>query len=67
MDQEPQQLAADDSEVSGLGPRLSPRARLRSIWDDTAGTDDTDDVEDLGDAEEHTLEPAEAARWYTGS
>jgi hypothetical protein len=42
-------------------------ARLRCIWDDTAGTDDTDDVEDLGDAEEHTLEPAEAARWYTGS
>src|SRR5258707_6357798 len=29
MDREPQQLAVDDSEVSGLGPRLSPRARLR--------------------------------------
>src|SRR5258706_8096354 len=31
MDQEPQQLAADDSEVSGLGPRLSPQARLRRL------------------------------------
>src|SRR5258706_4054218 len=31
MDQEPQQLAADDSEVSDLGPRLSPRARLRRL------------------------------------
>src|SRR5260221_4152037 len=31
MDQEPQQLAADDSEVSGLGPRLSPCARLRRL------------------------------------
>lgn len=28
MDREPQQLASDDSEVSGLGLRLSPRARL---------------------------------------
>src|SRR5258706_3979986 len=31
MDREPQQLAADDSEVSDLGPRLSPRARLRRL------------------------------------
>jgi hypothetical protein len=31
MDREPQQLAADDSEVSGLGPRLSSRARLRRL------------------------------------
>jgi hypothetical protein len=31
MDREPQQLAVDDSEVSGLGPRLSPRARLRRL------------------------------------
>jgi hypothetical protein len=31
MDREPQQLAADNSEVSGLGPRLSPRARLRRL------------------------------------
>jgi len=27
-------------------------ARLRSIWDDTAGTEEADDVEDLDDAEE---------------
>jgi hypothetical protein len=31
MDLEPQQLAADDIEVSGLGPWLSPRARLRRL------------------------------------
>jgi hypothetical protein len=31
MDRGPQQLAADDSEVSGLGPWLSPRARLRRL------------------------------------
>src|SRR5260370_3046383 len=31
MDLEPQPLAVDDSEVSGLGPRLSPRARLRRL------------------------------------
>jgi len=31
MDMEPQQLAADDIEVSGLGPWLSPRARLRRL------------------------------------
>jgi hypothetical protein len=27
-------------------------ARLRSIWDDSAGTEDADDVEDLEDVEE---------------
>src|SRR5260370_31167016 len=31
MDLEPQQLAADDSEVGGMGPRLSPQARLRRL------------------------------------
>src|SRR5260221_12743308 len=31
MDREPQQLAVDDSEVSGLGPWLSPQARLRRL------------------------------------
>src|SRR5258708_29063965 len=31
MDREPQQPAADDIEVSGLGPRLSPRARVRRL------------------------------------
>jgi hypothetical protein len=31
MDLEPQQLAADDIEVSGLGPWLSPHARLRRL------------------------------------
>src|SRR5258708_5234363 len=31
MDREPQHSAADDSEVSGLGPRLSPRARVRRL------------------------------------
>src|SRR5258706_5885491 len=31
MDREPQQLAVDDSEVSGLGRRLSPCARLRRL------------------------------------
>ncbi len=31
MDQEPQQLSADDIEVSSLGPRLSPRARMRRL------------------------------------
>jgi hypothetical protein len=29
MDVEPQQLAAGDSEVSGLGPQLWPRACVR--------------------------------------
>src|SRR5260370_22095317 len=31
MDREPQQLAADASEVRGRGPRLSPQARLRRL------------------------------------
>jgi len=42
------------SESDGMlpGANVEIVTRLRSIWDDTAGTEDADDLKDLDDAQE---------------